>query len=668
MPTPLLTEPPAEAMTASAPTKRAALYLRVSSPGQVNTDYDREGLSLPAQRDSGTGKATSKDASVVREYVEAGVSGGSLVKRKAFRQMLKDIEELQDIDYVIVWSVSRWARNQEDYWAARGLINRAGAKLISVKEPIGEDTSYGVTIEGVMAAVAAGRRLEIAEEVMQGINRKLQVGGLPGRAPLGYLNIREPLPQGGEVRTVAIDETRADLIRWAFETYATGLYSLNDIETLLAARGLRSRGDRRNASKPLNHSSVHKLLSNPFYAGIITYRGKTYTGRHEPLISEDLFDQAQAVLKAHYLSGERDRKHSHYLKGSVFCNGCNCRLTYSRNTGNGGTYEYFVCPNRQRRQCSQAAQRVESVEAAIEQHYRTVQFSPADRDRVRAAVEQHLAQLATISQQEIDHCQQLLTTLKVQERKLLDKHYQDAISDELFQDEAKRIKRERKDAEAITARLSLRHDELATGLTLALKLASADLHDLYAKASPTIRRLMNQAIFTAIWVWDEDKTSSKLASPFNELAAFEQTSKGAKPDTTTANLSAWTLSPARGINGEVSDAMTASETSDVGLISANMVELVGIEPTTFWLPASQRNTAFLRRGRATDRDFALVLVVQSIDAVGPGGHVCIASPPGKCGGGSPAGRAARDPRAARLSTGGALIAALPDRGTSGVRR
>ncbi len=113
--------------------KKAAILLRVSSPGQVRTDYDPEGLSLPAQRTACERKAEAVNADPVLEYIEPGVSGGDLVKRKVFKQMIADIRERGDIDFVIVWSVSRWARNQEDHWTARGLINRAGAKLISVR-------------------------------------------------------------------------------------------------------------------------------------------------------------------------------------------------------------------------------------------------------------------------------------------------------------------------------------------------------------------------------------------------------------------------------------------------------------------------------------------------------------------------------------------------------
>lgn len=471
--------------------KRAAILLRVSSRGQVETDYDPEGLSLPAQRQECERKAAAVGADPVLEYIEPGVSGGDLVKRKVFRQMIADIRERGDIDFVIVWSVSRWARNQEDHWTARGLINRAGAKLIAVKEPIGEDTSHGVMLEGVMAAVAASRRIEIAEDVKQGVRRKIEVGGFPGYAPLGYRNVREPLPHGGEVRTIHVDCERAEIIRWGFETYATGLYSVNDMVTLLAARGLRTRATRRYASRRLEHSSVYALLSNPFYIGRFVYNGKEHKGRHDAIVSEELFDQVQAILKAHNKSGERDRQHPHHLKGTIFCNDCGHRQVYSRHKGNGGTYEYFLCPLNQRRDCSNGYHRVDEVEAKIEQHYKTIAISPGTRDRIAAHIERHFAMHAATSQRELDRCNALLADLKDQERKLLARDYKTGVSDELYSEEVERMKRERLDAQAIIARLTIRHEALTEFLALVLKLATCDLHHLYLCAKPYTRRLMN---------------------------------------------------------------------------------------------------------------------------------------------------------------------------------
>jgi hypothetical protein len=195
---------------------------------------------------------------------------------------------------------------------------------------------------------------------------------------------------------------------------------------------------------------------------------------------------------------------------------------------------------------------------------------------VRAAFEQHLAKLGTTSQDEIDCRQSVLTGLKLQERKLLDKHYQDDISEELFREESERIKRERKDAEAIIARLSLLHEDLVAGLTLALKLASSDLYDLYLRASPTVRRLMNQAIFEAIWVWDEDYARSELASPFKELTVIERATAEASGELVLVRA-------ADTQDAKASDTWEASEALGVGSITAKLVGPAGLEPATYRL-------------------------------------------------------------------------------------
>ncbi len=564
--------------------KRAVLYLRVSSRGQLETDYDDDGLSIAGQRERCAQKAAEYGAEIVGEYIERAESAKT-DHRPALNAMLRRIKEQRDVDYVILWKVDRFARNRRDDANMLFEIELAGARLISATENI-DQTPAGRLMHGMLASFAEYYSRNLANEVIKGATEKARRGGTPNYVPLGYLNVREQLPQGGEVRTVVIDPERGPIILWAFETYATGLYSVNDMVTLLAARGLKSRGNRRYAPKPLTQSTVHTMLSNPYYKGIVSYRGKQYDGRHPRLISEELFDKVQAVLKAHAQSGERDRQHPHYLKGTLRCNRCDHRLTYSRNRGNGGTYAYFICINHQRRACEQGVQRVDAIEAAVERHYRSIALSPAERDRVMATVEQHLAKLATTSKRELTRCKGVLTGLKEQEKKLLRKHYQDEVSDELFHEEAERIKTERKAAQAIVDRLSLHHDELTAGLTVALKLASADLHDLYLRASPTIRRLMNQAIFEAVWVWDETEVRSTLASPFKELVAIRDATR--HPDIAPAAVNAaaglpdWTLVPA-GRNDEAPDTGRASEALVVGLNSESMVGPPGLEPGTYRL-------------------------------------------------------------------------------------
>jgi site-specific DNA recombinase len=218
--------------------KRAVIYLRVSSASQVNTDIDPEGLSLPAQRKRCEAHAARLGVDVVREYVEPGISGGSVLKRVAFQQLLEDLKTKRDVDLVIVWNISRWARNEEDLWVAYGLIQRYGADLVSVTEPI-DNSPSGLLMLGVLAAVAAHDRRKLSIEISRGRKQKAEVGGTPGRAPIGYSNVRTII-DGHEVRDVAIDPERAPLVQVAFELYATGNYSLMELADILEQRGLRT--------------------------------------------------------------------------------------------------------------------------------------------------------------------------------------------------------------------------------------------------------------------------------------------------------------------------------------------------------------------------------------------------------------------------------------------
>lgn len=100
----------------------------------------------------------------------------------------------------------------------------------------------------------------------------------------------------------------------------------------------------------LARSAVARMLKDYYYIGVVTYEGtKNPDGLHPPLISPELFERVQEVLKAHALSGDRAKKHEHYLKGSIFCGHCHERLLYSRIHGNGGIYEYFTCHARRAR-------------------------------------------------------------------------------------------------------------------------------------------------------------------------------------------------------------------------------------------------------------------------------------------------------------------------------
>ena len=91
---------------------QAVIYLRVSSTRQVERDHDQEGISIPAQREACRRKAEQLGLTIVNEYVEPGRSALEMSKRAAFQRMLTRIRDTSDIDHVIVYKLSRMARNR----------------------------------------------------------------------------------------------------------------------------------------------------------------------------------------------------------------------------------------------------------------------------------------------------------------------------------------------------------------------------------------------------------------------------------------------------------------------------------------------------------------------------------------------------------------------------
>jgi DNA invertase Pin-like site-specific DNA recombinase len=165
------------------PPKRAVIYLRVSTAGQVNTDRDGEGFSIPAQREACHRKAATLDAQVVGDYLDAGESARS-AQRPQLQSMLDRLATLRDVDYVIVHKVDRLARNRHDDVTINLAIRTAAAQLVSVTENI-DETPSGMLMHGMLATMSEFYSQNLATEIRKGMSQKAKKGGFPGKAPVG---------------------------------------------------------------------------------------------------------------------------------------------------------------------------------------------------------------------------------------------------------------------------------------------------------------------------------------------------------------------------------------------------------------------------------------------------------------------------------------------------
>ncbi|WP_051867328.1 recombinase family protein [Bifidobacterium crudilactis] len=270
-----------------------------------------------------------------------------------------------------------------------------------------------------MSSIAEFYSKNLSNKVKKGMSEKVKNGGSVGRAPIGYLNVRE-IVNGRENRTVRKDPERAPLITWAFEQYATGQWTLKTLSEELTNRGLTTVKTTRQNSKNLTQSKLQVILHNPYYTGIVTYQGVEYPGTHTAIVSTATFNNVQTILNSH-LIGERTRVHPHYLKSTAYCGQCGHRLLFIQTKNSQGNhYDYFICLGRHTRKnhCKFKATMIYRIEEEIQKLYDHIQLSPAYRKRLEQSLRDELHKQQ--SETRIEHSQLSETKRKIEakQRKL----------------------------------------------------------------------------------------------------------------------------------------------------------------------------------------------------------------------------------------------------------
>ncbi len=501
---------------------RAVSYLRVSTKEQAERDGDPEGYSIPAQRDANRRRADSLGATLVAEFVDRGESARS-ADRPELQRMLAELKTL-DAQYVIVHKVDRLARNRADDVAIHLEIQKAGASLVSATENI-DETPSGMLVHGIMSSIAEFYSRNLANEVIKGMGQKARGGGTTGRAPIGYLNARTINAEGREVRSVVVDSVRAPLVKLAFDLYASGEYSIERLQEAITNLGLTSRPSSKWAAKPLSISQLHQLLRNPYYTGIVSYKGEYFDGRHEALIGQDLFERVQEVMDARSRRGSRDRVHLHYLKGMLFCGRCHqarrtCRLIFSESPGsNGKRYAYYKCRGRQEGLCDLPYLPVPLVEQAVVDHYARLALPETFLDDMTGRLNESLAESQRTVQDLHDNLKRQLSSLDEQGERLLDLAIDGALPQDKIRARLNKIEMERR---RVQTSLDRTGEERAIGAEVIRR--GLDLlrrpQDLYLHAPDMARRALDQTFHQRYYLDDLGQVvGSVLNPPFDELRA-----------------------------------------------------------------------------------------------------------------------------------------------------
>ena len=514
------THPPSPLATApdqiGATTTLAVTYLRVSTKEQASKGGQDEGFSIPAQRQANLRKAQEVNAVIVEEFVDAGESARQ-ADRPALMRMIEYVKT-HPVAYCIVHKVDRLARNRADDVAIHLALKEAGVLLVSATENI-DETPSGMLLHGIMSTIAEFYSRNLANEVSKGMNQKAVTGGTNGKAPMGYLNVTRRDELGREVRTIDVDPHRGPIIRWAFEAYATGNYSVATLRDELIDRGLTTVATPKRPAKAPALSSIHRMLASPYYKGNVQFKGATYDGLHEPLVAPEVWYRVQTVLAAHQASGEKTQAHEHYLKGTVFCGTCGSRLILSNARSRSGViYPYFICAGRhsKRTNCDRKSMFVPDVEAAVENYYRRVQIPAHIVTALRELITSEFDRLFATAKTERKAQVAERDRLYDERTKLLQAHYAGAVPLDLLKTEQDRIARQIAFLDSRIEASEIEYDQARAHLDDCLALAG-NAHAIYMSIDDSLRRIANQAFFDRLTVTDDDAIDAEPGVPFDTL-------------------------------------------------------------------------------------------------------------------------------------------------------
>lgn len=424
------------------------LPLRVTFYARVSTEFNVQLNSLDNQITYYTDFIKNNpNWKYVEGYVDEGISGVSTAKRERFNEMIED-GKLGLFDLVITKEVSRFARNTLDSIRfTRELLSNGVAVYFQSDNinTLDEDSELRLTI---MSSMAQDESRKISNRVRFGHHQAIKNGTV-----LGTNNMFGYTKKDGKLM---IDEEQAEFIRELFEMYATGKFSMKQMEKHFYQKGIRnSKGNK------LSHSTMGNIIRNPKYKGyfvgnkvVITdlftkkqkflpenewVMYKDETGETVPaIVSEELWERANEILymrSQDVITAQHKTVHQNLLTGKLICS--HCGKPYYRKDAIGKNREKmskWVCSGKIKNgadSCPSHAIYENEIKPVIEDIFKSGQ---QNIEELSACVLKLVSELldANDNQAEINKINQDIITQEKMKTKLLQHNTNGNITDDDF--------------------------------------------------------------------------------------------------------------------------------------------------------------------------------------------------------------------------------------------
>ncbi|PQJ12986.1 hypothetical protein CJD36_004375 [Flavipsychrobacter stenotrophus] len=306
--------------------KKAVIYCRVSTKEQVD-----EGGSLATQERICKDYAIKNGFQISEIFIEQGESAKNADRTELKKLLSYCANKKNGVTAIIAYKIDRIARNIDDYRQIRLLLKQYKIEIKSTTEYF-EDNPAGRFMENIIANVAQFDNDVRTERSINGSRDAMREGRYVWGAPYGYSNEKVA------GKSTILPNEKAPLIRKIFEEIGRDEIAVDAVRKLLFKEGLTTK-----TGKKFTKSHYYRLINNPVYAGWIVKFGERHKGTFEALISQQLFDQVQRILKrrSHRSNGIYRNEHPDFpLRRFVF-HPTGKKITGAWSQGRHSKYAYY---------------------------------------------------------------------------------------------------------------------------------------------------------------------------------------------------------------------------------------------------------------------------------------------------------------------------------------
>ena len=374
---------------------------------RVSSDEQKEKCSIPAQIEQQEKYAKEKGFTLVKtwEVSESAKEPG----RKGFNEMLAYAKK-HKIGHILFKKADRSARNETDAATVVRLARTTDISFHFIEEAMvlnKNSKNHEFTIYMINCIIATLMPRDLSVNVTGAFVKKAKMGYYPTVAPYGYMNYRK---RKGEISLLLINPEQAPFVKRMFELYATGFYSYRSLAKKMSAEGFKMSPSTKCSKK-----NVETILNNCVYMGDFVFKGVRYTGKHEPIITRELWQSVQRVIKGNTTT--RPNKREFLFSGMFKCSHCGCSLVGELHKGR---YVYYHCTGNKGGECKRKYIPEPKIEETIIALLEQFRLSDEIANIVLKAIKKRLKENTEFSDFQALELNKNIETLKNRLSRLLD--------------------------------------------------------------------------------------------------------------------------------------------------------------------------------------------------------------------------------------------------------